>query len=113
MTLRRWFVLLLFAQKVDDAAERLVRLGHRGEAIPLVIKHAARLTNLARAATESNIQHAYYLEVCAAQDASFLSCILNSSQAFQTRGLILGLKSGTGQNKLILKIENKKHTGGE
>jgi hypothetical protein len=31
--------------------------------VPLVVKHAYHLTQLARAATEPNIQHAYYLEV--------------------------------------------------
>ncbi|XP_076434592.1 cilia- and flagella-associated protein 46-like isoform X2 [Babylonia areolata] len=54
--------VLTVCEKVDSAAETLVRLGHRREAVPLVLKHAKHLTELARAATETNIQHAYYLE---------------------------------------------------
>ncbi|KAK7482059.1 hypothetical protein BaRGS_00026751 [Batillaria attramentaria] len=54
--------VLSVCEKVDDAAEKLVRLGHRREAIPLVIQHASHLMMLARAATEPQVQHAYFLE---------------------------------------------------
>ncbi|KAK7109057.1 hypothetical protein V1264_013170 [Littorina saxatilis] len=54
--------VLTVCEKMDDTAERLVRLGHRREAVPLVMKHGANLRDLAKAATEPNIQHAYYLE---------------------------------------------------
>lgn len=52
-----------FVQKFENATEKLLGLGHRRDAMPVMLEHAAVLRRMAQAATETEIQHTYYLQV--------------------------------------------------
>ncbi|XP_025093435.1 cilia- and flagella-associated protein 46-like isoform X2 [Pomacea canaliculata] len=54
--------VLTVCEKLDNCVEKLIRLGHRRKAVTLTTEHASYLIMLARAATEVQVEHGYYLE---------------------------------------------------
>nr|XP_022339451.1 cilia- and flagella-associated protein 46-like isoform X3 [Crassostrea virginica] len=54
--------MLVACEKFESSTEKLIKLGYKREAFPIMKEHAKVLCNMARHSTEKEILHTYYLQ---------------------------------------------------
>ena len=58
--MRIWYIW----QKYEEATNKLLQLGYRREALPVMKEHTNILHRMAKVSLEKEIRHTYYLQVC-------------------------------------------------